>query len=158
MLCWRLGPPRGDFANYYTAASLWWGGADLAPLYDLRFFNDHAARLGFGDRLTGRWLEEQDWPGNVRDLRHAVWRAVLLCGPDGVLEQEHFDENYTGVPAPAGETTAEYDLSELEQRAQLIEALERTAGNQTKAAKLLGWPRRTLVRRVRKYGLTAREQ
>ena len=53
MLCWRLGPPQGDFANYYTAASLWWSGADLAPLYDLRFFNDHAARLGFGDRLSG---------------------------------------------------------------------------------------------------------
>jgi len=47
-----VGPPQGDFANYFTAASLWWEGADLSRLYDFRFFNDQVARSGFGDRLA----------------------------------------------------------------------------------------------------------
>jgi hypothetical protein len=48
-----VGLPRGDFANYWTAANLWWEGADLTRLYDYRWFTDQAARLGFGDQLVG---------------------------------------------------------------------------------------------------------
>lgn len=51
--CLRVGPPSGDFANYWTAAALWLDGADLGRLYDYRWFTDQAARLGFGDRLVG---------------------------------------------------------------------------------------------------------
>lgn len=53
LLGWWAGPPIGDFANYYTAACLWWEGADLAQLYDYRWFTSQAAAHGFGDRLVG---------------------------------------------------------------------------------------------------------
>ena len=55
LLCLRVGAPRGDFANYYVAAALWWElpAAELVRLYDYRWFTGQAARLGFGDRLVG---------------------------------------------------------------------------------------------------------
>lgn len=48
-----MGPPTGDFGNYLAAAALWREGAELARLYDYRWFTDQAARLGLGDRLVG---------------------------------------------------------------------------------------------------------
>lgn len=49
----RVGPPAGDFANYYTAAALWWSGNAGPALYDYRWFTAQAAAHGFGDRLVG---------------------------------------------------------------------------------------------------------
>lgn len=48
-----IGPPGGDFANYFTAAALWAEGVDLRQLYDYRWFTEQASRLGFGDRPVG---------------------------------------------------------------------------------------------------------
>ena len=53
LLVARIGPPRGDFANYFTSAALVLEGASLDRLYDYRWFTDQAARHGFGDRLVG---------------------------------------------------------------------------------------------------------
>ena len=49
----RAGPPQGDFANYYTAAALWWADSDLSRLYDYRWFTSAASAAGFSDRLVG---------------------------------------------------------------------------------------------------------
>ncbi|MDP6931987.1 MAG: glycosyltransferase 87 family protein, partial [Myxococcota bacterium] len=53
LLWYSTGPPRGDFANYWTAATLWAEGADLTHLYDYRWFTEQAARMGFDDQLVG---------------------------------------------------------------------------------------------------------
>ncbi len=56
LLVWAglgVGTPRGDFANYWTAATLWTEGADLSLLYDYAWFTDQAARVGFEDLLVG---------------------------------------------------------------------------------------------------------
>ena len=103
------------------------------------------------------------WPGNVRELRNVIERAALLCdGPE--LTAEALPERLRGS-APAQTTS---DLSEDKQRAstgrfadlvrsyetQLItEALKAAGGNQTKAAEQLGMPLRTLVYKLRSYGL-----
>lgn len=53
---WVVGPPQGDFANYFTAAWVWHtqgSGETLAQLYDYRWFTGQAAAAGFGDRLVG---------------------------------------------------------------------------------------------------------
>ena len=52
MVAW-IGPPTGDFTNYWTAGVLWWEGADLSRLYDYRWFTGQAERLGAGDQLVG---------------------------------------------------------------------------------------------------------
>lgn len=52
-LVWSVGPPTGDVANYWTAATLWTEGADLTRLYDYRWFTAQADRVGFPGQLVG---------------------------------------------------------------------------------------------------------
>ena len=103
-------------------------------------------------------LERFDWPGNVRELRNVVERAVVLASSEP-LEMKHLllDEADAGssssAPAPAESATLRGDLDAIEKQ-RILDALTRADGNQTKAATLLGMPRRTLVTRLSEYGIT----
>jgi transcriptional regulator with PAS, ATPase and Fis domain len=110
-------------------------------------------------------LRTYGWPGNVRELRNVMERAVLLCGR-GPVTREHLPVEKMGetVPPPAP-TTPDLDGTgvraaaalrhgvETAERSLIRQALERCAGNQTQAAKLLGISRRTLVSRLAEYGI-----
>jgi two-component system response regulator AtoC len=107
-----------------------------------------------------RCLAEYAWPGNIRELRNVVERAVLLC--DGSeLSLAHLPGKLTSPPRPASSgAEAEPDararlLREIEEfdRERIVDALARCAGNQTQAAELLGVSRRTLVTRLGLYDL-----
>jgi DNA-binding NtrC family response regulator len=95
-------------------------------------------------------LESYDWPGNVRELKNAIERAVLLSAGSTV----------DPMTLPAGDLANDEasgarlrnDLAAFE-RQRIIEALDKCAGNQTKAAQLLGISRRTLVSRLGEYNL-----
>ena len=100
-------------------------------------------------------LRAYRWPGNVRELRNVVERATLLC--DGAIEVAHLPDDRMSRPAAAGsseraglgEVRARAD--ELERRA-IEEALARTGGNQTAAARQLGISRRTLTNKLNNHG------
>jgi transcriptional regulator with PAS, ATPase and Fis domain len=120
---------------------------EIEPL--ARFFAARiAARLGrpvpilSGDALA--LLHHHRWPGNVRELRHAIEHAVVLA--DGVIEAGH-------LPWPIGCLPLEHSRRPRAGRAEVVEALARTKGNQTKAARLLGVSRQTLIARIRLYRL-----
>jgi DNA-binding NtrC family response regulator len=100
-------------------------------------------------------LRSHDWPGNVRELAHAMERAVIFS-PDGRIEAERVSLGEGLVPrpeVPARATPAaegnravvldSLDVGEAED-ALIRAALERTEGNRTQAAKLLGMSVRTL--------------
>ena len=93
-------------------------------------------------------LESYEWPGNVRELKNAIDRAVLLSSGDSI--------DPMALPAGDGADAAgarlRNDLAAFE-RQRIVEALDRCAGNQTKAAQLLGISRRTLVSRLGEYNL-----
>ncbi len=94
-------------------------------------------------------LEGHPFPGNVRELRNVIERAVALAGV-GPIEAEHLDlEPQSGTlrAIPASEPYRD------DERQRILEALARCAGNQTRAAELLGVSRRTLVNRLDEYGL-----
>jgi DNA-binding NtrC family response regulator len=101
------------------------------------------------------------WPGNVRELRNLIERAVLLA-EHAVLGPEDFDSlrgpGLGAAPAPAvaaGGVQLPPDglrLDDLE-RDLIVLALERTHGNQTRAAALLGLHRDQIRYRMEKYGL-----
>ncbi len=102
-------------------------------------------------------LRAWPWPGNIRELKNVIDRAVLLAG-DETLSSEAL--GLGGAVAPRREVTSSVSSSNLrdereaaEKRA-VIDALDKTGGNQTKAAELLGVSRRTLVSRLQQYGLT----
>jgi DNA-binding NtrC family response regulator len=100
------------------------------------------------------------WPGNVRELRNCIEQAVLMT-QDSVIDVKHLSLCSIHLQGSEGEISAEqaasiklpgsgFDLDALE--SQLVrQALERTRGNVTKAAKLLGLTRDTLRYRMEKH-------
>jgi DNA-binding NtrC family response regulator len=96
-----------------------------------------------------RRLEQHAWPGNVRELRNVVERAVLLAG-GRAIDVAHLEGLET---SSAPEASGLHDEIATLERRRIVEALERAAGNQSKAAKLLGVSRRTLLNRLDEYGL-----
>ncbi len=93
-------------------------------------------------------LESYRWPGNIRELQHAVERAVIMS--DGKeLKSADF------LLTPKKTTSAPSSSLKIEDREKeaIEHALESCHGNLTKAAVELGWGRSTLYRKMKKYGL-----
>jgi two-component system response regulator AtoC len=106
---------------------------------------------------TMAWLKEYQWPGNIRELQNTIERAVLLCSGDVIgLEQLPTKEVGAAAPAGAGAGTGGYPTAGGDgdpERQRIIDALEECAGNQTRAARMLGISRNTLLARLDQYGL-----
>jgi len=107
------------------------------------------------------------WPGNVRELRNLVERAVFLAESES-LEPADFESMHTlsrdtgreaGPAGSAGIVLPEHGLNiEDVERRLVILALERTGGNQTRAAALLGLHRDQIRYRIEKFGLKPDER
>jgi two-component system, NtrC family, response regulator AtoC len=99
-------------------------------------------------------LQQYGWPGNIRELRNAVERAMLLTTSD-TLGPDDFPL-VASVPKPTVELPAGgIDLDSLE-RSLVVQALERSGGNQTRAAALLGLNRDQIRYRIEKFHLARR--
>jgi len=88
-------------------------------------------------------LKAHSWPGNVRELRNVIERAALLMQDDEIRPEHILLEREDASPSGPPE----------DERARIIAALEACAGNQTRAARLLGVSRATLVNRLTLYDL-----
>jgi DNA-binding NtrC family response regulator/pSer/pThr/pTyr-binding forkhead associated (FHA) protein len=113
-------------------------------------------------------LESYAWPGNIRELRNVIERAVLLCR-DGRIRPEHLPTEKMGrvlppvlskvVPSSRIDVVTQFepppadDDGRLGQRDSVVDALARCAGNQTQAARYLGVSRRTFVKRLEEFAL-----
>jgi len=123
-----------------------------------------------------QWLRSHDWPGNIRELRNACERAVLLA-TGAMIERDHLTiddpskrsggqrtRGSTTIPPPPGLLAptsliaadmprhVRATVAELEKQ-RILDALDRCAGNQTRAADELGMSRRTLINRLDEYGI-----
>jgi two-component system, NtrC family, response regulator AtoC len=101
-------------------------------------------------------LQGYEWPGNVRELRNVIERAVLLGGGP-VLSADDITLGRSAPPAEPGRRLVSLPvkglkLEELE-RDLVVQALERTGGNQTKAGELLGMTRDQIHYRMEKFDL-----
>ena len=93
-------------------------------------------------------LAAHDWPGNVRELKAVLERAAILAG-GGPLTVRHVA--ITPLKArgePAAGNVATPAGGDAIERQRIVDALEACAGNQTRAAKLLGMSRATLVTKL----------
>ena len=105
-------------------------------------------------------LEEYEWPGNIRELRNTIERAMIL-GTAETIGAEDLPLDLIDQPSAAAErgagpiqlTRRGVNLEELE-RDLVMQALELAGGNQTRAGKLLGLNRDQVRYRVEKFGLT----
>ena len=97
-------------------------------------------------------LRAYPWPGNVRELQNAIEHALVLCD-DPVLGPRHLPrEIRTPGLAPAAGAAAPVSFVDAE-RATLVEALRRAAGNKAQAARLLGIHRTTIYAKLQQFGL-----
>jgi transcriptional regulator with PAS, ATPase and Fis domain len=102
-------------------------------------------------------LERHDWPGNVRELKAVIERALLLARGSslGARHLAFSPRATSGEPRDDrdGSSTflATLTPEQRAERAQYIAALERSVGNQTRAAKLLGVSRSTMINRLKLY-------
>lgn len=91
------------------------------------------------------FLTRLPYPGNIRQLKNMVERAVLIGGPR--LERDAFSSIPGIEEIKSGGTLANREKD------MIIDALEKTGGNMTQTARILGITRQTLYRRMDKYGL-----
>jgi two-component system, NtrC family, response regulator AtoC len=134
------------------------------------FLADACARFGIAraelSLASIAALHAHPWPGNVRELRNVVERAVLLASGI-VLEPHHLglapaegggdqesgrDAVVREVGEPVGTVPIASGIARSE-RLFIEDALVKVGGNQSRAADLLGIPRRTLVRKIKQLGL-----
>jgi two-component system response regulator AtoC len=103
-------------------------------------------------------LERHSWPGNVRELRNAIERAVLLAN-GAPIAPEHLalaPPVSSSPPPPSSSGMFSLDLrrelGDLEQQ-RILETLQHCGGNQSRAARMLGISRRTLLNRLDQYAV-----
>jgi DNA-binding NtrC family response regulator len=95
-----------------------------------------------------KMLEAYDWPGNARELRNVIERAIVLSSGDEITPHDlSFPFRYR-VKQPGGDT-----LEEVE-KAHVTRILERADWNISQAATVLGIDRTTLYSKIKKYGLS----
>ncbi len=112
--------------------------------------------LGFAPKAM-RLMVAYPWPGNIRELRNSVEYAFVLARGKSI-DIEHLPEkitNYKPLETVTSESQKTSDTVKvgLSEKEKLLAALQKTDGNQTKAAELLGVSRITVWKRIKKHGI-----
>ncbi|MGB5920991.1 MAG: sigma-54 dependent transcriptional regulator, partial [Syntrophobacteria bacterium] len=130
------------------------------PLLAQHFLDSFAEKnrkhiKGFTPQAMDR-LVRYDWPGNVRELMNAVERGVILCRGDYVSEMD-FPLSVSDVPVPEQEAVREELLADLPleevEKVTILQTLKSAGGNKSETARRLGITRRTLHKKLKKYGV-----
>jgi len=97
-------------------------------------------------------LEAYGWPGNIRELKNVIERAVILCEGTDLDETLLPYEIQHLQPARSGSSLSAFDLSSVE-KLHIQRVLNHTHGNRAEAARLLNIGIATLYRKLKEYGL-----
>ena len=131
--------------------------ADI-PLLARHLLGKLTARMGKPPHVLGAGAEEKlrsySFPGNVRELENVLERALIFCEGNEIRGQD-IDLHRETAPAPSGTGPSAGDprsLGELEKDA-VITALARSGGNRTRAAEELGVSRKTILNKIKAYGI-----
>ena len=115
-----------------------------------RHFLEHHPDKRPGMTLADDTLEamkQYPWPGNIRELKSVINKTVILSDALEVRPKDLPSHMCVNCNAPA---TKPKSLEEME-KAHIINVLEETGGNQSKAADILGINRKTLYKKIHKY-------
>ena len=133
------------------------GDIPLLVAHFIARFNREMKRTVTGVSTTAmEALQAHSWPGNIRELRNVIERALILHPNAEELRPEHLPLELVREPRETATTVHVPDgglaLESVERRL-IQEALEKTGGNQSRAARLLGVSRDTMRYRMRKHGI-----
>jgi DNA-binding NtrC family response regulator len=125
----------------------------LAQHFAEEFGDEHARKILLDEAFLDG-LARQDFPGNVRELRNAVERAIALTAPGELVGASHLarESEADAEPPPATGGTLRERVDAVEREA-LRDALERFHGNRTRMAEALGLSRVGLRNKLRRHGL-----
>ncbi len=133
------------------------------PLLVRAFLDRYRAK--HGRRIEGiepeayRRLLSHGWPGNIRELQHALERAVLVARGSHIAAEdlpESLQAAATGAEDGIPPAAVPSGSLEAIERASILKALEHTGWNKQAAAALLGLRRPTLYSKLRKHGIPHR--
>ncbi len=132
--------------------------ADIIPLAEYLLAKE-GRNLGISRSLilspeVQEFLTAYDFPGNVRELKNALASAILQCRGDMIL-RDHLprrmrDRARVGSACGKANGLARRDVIDSD---RILWALQQTAGNQTRAARMIGMPLRTFVARLDRLGI-----
>ena len=115
--------------------------------------------VSLGRKISGFSTEAEgvlyyySWPGNIRELRNVVERAVLIC-TEGIIQAQHLPEDMKKRQGPQGLTPGNADLSmEDLEKVHIQNVLKTCQGNNSQAARILKIHRSTLIKKIKKYQL-----
>ena len=138
------------------------------PLLAQHFLNQaralvpQAGEVRIGPEVLRR-LEQHAWPGNLRELRHEMQRALVMAAGRGEILEEDLSPALRGTRAQAERSSAggalhdpkatlEEKIAALEQ-AEIARVLSETGGNRSQAAQSLGLSRQGLLNKMARYNL-----
>ncbi len=132
---------------------------DIEPLVHHFLVRLNAADVNLNPDVLDR-LRSYHWPGNVRELENAIERALVLRKQSDRITLSDLPANITAAPRNDRSHTGPslhlpdggIDFYGLE-KSLILQALRNADGNQSKAARLLGMTRQTLLYRMRKFGI-----
>jgi len=131
---------------------------DIEPLVQhfIGIFNQRLART-----VTGTAPEVLDifarypWPGNVRELANVIERAMVVCKSSVIVPESLPPHLFEVRPARLDDEPELPDLSlRAAEREQILRALQASGGKRVEAARRLGLSRRTLYRKLARYGIS----
>ena len=134
------------------------------------FLREAIERLGRPDiHLSSETLDvfsQYWWPGNVRQLKNEIQRAVALSAPGGTIDPQHLTPEIGTTRRPSGSGSIRVSRSspnlaaavEQVERDLIQAALDRADGNISESARALGLTRRGLYLKIRRLGLDARAE
>jgi len=132
------------------------GDIPLLASFYVDLFNREFKRHVRGVSPEGmQMLESYQWPGNIREMRNAIERAMLLVEHEWLQPSDFTTLTRSVTPAEFKLPVEGISLDEVE-RQLLVQALERAGGNQTQAGQLLGINRDQVRYRIEKFGLAAK--
>ena len=97
-------------------------------------------------------LTSYDWPGNVRELKNIIERAMILCN-GSVIEVGNLPAGFKDKAVHSGESTGSLRSMKEIEREHIKNVLDHLAYNKSKAARILGLSRSTLIEKIKRYNL-----
>lgn len=123
---------------------------DILPMAEFfleRFSKERRSSPQGFDRLAVAAMRQYRWPGNIRELRNAVHRAMLLAGGGWITATD------LNLDLTLKQEETVLLTGEEKERQLLLQTLEQTGNNRSRSAKLLGMSRTTLYEKLKRYGI-----
>jgi DNA-binding NtrC family response regulator len=127
--------------------------------YFVEKFNGESAKRVHGVHPEAmEVLKNYEWPGNIRELRNAVERAVILCDGELIL-RDHLPPDMAGRGPDRQSFKVPYGLTlDVVEREYILGSLQRHGGNKARTAETLGVSEKTLYNKLNRYAAEARAQ